>query len=719
MKHKTTILAALAGCILLPSSLSAYEPAGDGLITRWGKEVTPENAWRSYPRPRLERSQWLNLNGIWNCSVTPSSADITDAAFDREILVPFCIESSLSGIAEAFTPDDRLWYKREFTLDPAWKGRNIILHFGAVDYQCEVFVDGKSVGTHTGGNNAFSFDITKALKGKGPHTLVVSVTDPTDTTPATRGKQKLKPNGIWYTPVSGIWKTVWIEPVGSAYIENVMPQADVDSRTVTFSFSAKGLKGGESVKVVVKDGTAEIASAEGLVSESLTIAVPDACLWTSSSPKLYGVEISLMSKGREVDYAESYFAMREVSKMKDGMGYERFALNGTPLFQFGPLDQGWWPDGLLTPPSEEAMLWDMVQLKNMGFNTLRKHIKVEPELYYYYADSLGLMVWQDMPSGFDSSKASEQHVSAASTHDWDAPQEVVDQWKYEYAEMVSQLSFYPCITTWVVFNEGWGQHNTAQMTEYALSMANGRLVNSVSGWADRNVGDYYDIHNYPSTAMIPAEETSGRISALGEFGGLSLPVSGHMLYEGKGWGYRSTSRDMDLMADYSRLVYDLELLVPQGLSAAIYTQTTDVEKEVNGLITYDREVIKLPEEVLSFMHGRLYNLAPVKADVLVPVLRNGKVIDIPVKDSAESEAEFSVDKAYGHLSLLLNTSGHVKVWINGKEVHSAPERRTKTYNQYNLSHFTGYLRPGKNMIKVSVDNNTAKDTILDFGLKAF
>ena len=384
MKHKTTILAALAGCILLPSSLSAYEPAGDGLITRWGKEVTPENAWRSYPRPRLERSQWLNLNGIWNCSVTPSSADITDAAFDREILVPFCIESSLSGIAEAFTPDDRLWYKREFTLDPAWKGRNIILHFGAVDYQCEVFVDGKPVGTHTGGNNAFSFDITRALKGRGPHTLVVSVTDPTDTTPATRGKQKLKPNGIWYTPVSGIWKTVWIEPVGSAYIENVMPQADVDSRTVTFSFSAKGLKGGESVKVVVKDGTAEIASAEGLVSEPLTVAVPDACLWTPSSPKLYGVEISLMSKGREVDHAESYFAMREVSKMKDGMGYERFALNGTPLFQFGPLDQGWWPDGLLTPPSEEAMLWDMVQLKNMGFNTLRKHIKVEPELYYYY-----------------------------------------------------------------------------------------------------------------------------------------------------------------------------------------------------------------------------------------------------------------------------------------------------------------------------------------------
>lgn len=719
MKYKTTIFAAIFDCILLPLSLSAYEPAGDGMMTRWGKEVTPENVWQRYPRPRLERADWQNLNGIWHCSVTPAEAGIAEAAFDREILVPFCIESSLSGIGEPFTPDQRLWYKREFTLDPSWKGKNIILHFGAVDYQCEVFVDGKSVGTHTGGNNAFSFDITHALKGKGPHTLVVSVTDPTDTTPATRGKQKLKPDGIWYTPVSGIWKTVWLEPVGSAYIENVYPQADVDKGTVTFSLTANGLKGNEIVKVSVRDDGKEIAVAEGPATAPLEIAVPDAQLWSPSSPKLYYVELSLVSKGKVIDCADSYFAMREVSRVKDEMGYERFALNGKPLFQYGPLDQGWWPDGLLTPPSEEAMLWDMIQLKNMAFNTLRKHIKVEPELYYYYADSLGLMVWQDMPSGFDSSKASEQHVAASSRHDWDAPKEVVDQWKYEYQEMVSQLAFYPCITTWVVFNEGWGQHNTVQMTEFARTMAHGRLVNSVSGWADRNTGDYYDIHNYPSTAMIPLDETSGRISALGEFGGLALPVSGHMLYDGKGWGYRNTSRDIDLMADYTTLVYDLETLVAQGLSAAVYTQTTDVEKEVNGLITYDREVIKLPEDVLSFMHDRLYRIRPVKADILVPVLRNGGVQEVPAKTSAVSKAEFTVDKEYRHLSLLLNTSGHVKVLINGIPVHDQQERKTRTYNQYNLSHLTDCLRPGKNIIEVFVDNAAEKDSVLDFGLKAF
>ena len=719
MKRTLIPITVIATLLFACPPLGAYEPAGDGMMSRWGKEVTPENVWQSYPRPRLERADWLNLNGIWNCSVTPASAGISDAAFDREILVPFCIESSLSGIAEAFAPDRKLWYKREFTVDPAWKGKNIILHFGAVDYQCEVFVDDKSVGTHTGGNNAFSFDITRALKGRGPHTLVVSVTDPTDTTPATRGKQKLNPGGIWYTPVSGIWKTVWLEPVGSAYMENIYPRADVDKGTVTFVFTAKGLKGGETVKVTVKDGGKEIAFAEGPAAGSLEVSVPDAQLWSPSSPKLYDVELSLVSKGKVIDRADSYFAMREVSKVKDEMGYERFALNGEPLFQYGPLDQGWWPDGLLTPPSEEAMLWDMVQLKNMGFNTLRKHIKVEPELYYYYADSLGLMVWQDMPSGFDSSKASEQHVAAFSKHDWDAPQEVVDQWKYEYEEMVSQLAFYPCITAWVVFNEGWGQHNTVQMTEFARSMDHGRLVNSVSGWADRNTGDYYDIHNYPSTAMIPADGTSGRISALGEFGGLSLPVSGHMLYEGKGWGYRKTNRDMDLMADYTTLVYDLETLVAQGLSAAIYTQTTDVEKEVNGLITYDREVVKLPEDVLSFMHDRLYRIRPEKADILVPVLRNGSVQEVPARTSAVSRAEFTVDREYGHLSLLLNTSGHVKVLINGIPVHTQQERKTRTCNQYNLSHLTGCLRPGKNIIEVFVYNIADKDSVLDFGLNAY
>lgn len=713
-----TVTVAVAG-LACATAVSAYEPAGDNLMTRWGKEVTPENAWRSYPRPQLERSRWQNLNGLWSFSVTGADTQMKSVAFDREILVPFCIESSLSGVGETFASTDRLWYKKEFTVDSSWKGNNIILHFGAVDYSCEVYVDGRLAGRHVGGNNSFSFDITRLLKGSGTHTLVVAVTDPTDTDSVTRGKQVREPRGIWYTAVSGIWKTVWLEPVSPTHIERIRPSADIKAGKVTFDFSLSASRGDETVKVAVLDGTKVMAEAEGPAAKALTVAVPDAELWSTDSPKLYDVNVTLSRKGKMLDEAESYFAMREMSKVKDEAGYERIAINGEPVFQWGTLDQGWWPDGLLTPPSEEAMLWDMVQLKDMGFNTIRKHIKVEPELYYYYADSLGIMVWQDMVSGFCAERAKEEHVSAFSEKDWDAPQSVVDQWKYEYNEMVDQLRFYPSITTWVVFNEGWGQHNTPEMTAYAASLDGSRIINSVSGWADRKVGDLDDIHNYPSVSMVLPENTYGRIPVLGEFGGLSLPVAGHMWIEGAGWGYRKLDQGMDLMKDYSTLVYDLEPLVAQGLSAAIYTQTTDVEREVNGLITYDREVIKLPVRILRFMHDRLYKTPAVRPDVLVPATPAEKHIAVGAKDSAVSEKTFTVDKDYDHLSFWITTLGEVEVRINGEVVFSQMEKKTKSYNQYNLSDFAGLLRKGENSITVSVKNTTAKPATLDFFLRAY
>ncbi len=712
--------AAVAAAIILSSfAADARHPGQDGLKTRWAADVTPENVWRSYPRPQLERNMWQNLNGIWNFSVTAEDASLGDASFEREILVPFCIESELSGIGETFLPTDKLWYKKTFTIDRTWKGKNIILHFGAVDYRCEVFVDGKLAGMHTGGNNPFCFDITGLLKGNGEHTLIVSVTDPTDTDSVTRGKQILDPHGIWYTAVSGIWKSVWLEPVSATHIERIRHSADIAGGKAAFRLSLAASKGDETAVITVMDGGRRIAEAEGAASGEIVVKVPDAELWTPASPKLYDIKVTLSRKGRVLDEADSYFAMREVSRIKDSMGYERFALNGTPVFQYGTLDQGWWPDGLLTPPSEEAMLWDIVQLKKMGFNTIRKHIKVEPELYYYYADSLGLMIWQDMVAGFASSRAKEERVSASADKDWNAPASVVEQWKSEYSEMVDVLGFYPSITTWVVFNEGWGQHNTSEMTDFASSLDGGRLVNSVSGWTDRDAGDMYDVHNYPSAAMKPVEDIPGRISVLGEFGGLSLPVAGHMWIEGKGWGYRNLNQGMDLMKDYSTLVYDLETLAAQGLSGAIYTQTTDVEREVNGLITYDREVIKLPETVLSFMHDRLYKVKSAKPDVLVKMMRNGTPVSIAPGETVVSEAEFNVSEDYENLSFWIRTNGAVKVFVNGTEVIAQNERMTRSYNQYNISDCSSALRKGQNEIKVIVKNNDKKGTTLDFSLRAF
>ena len=710
-------------CILLFALLSvflpvrAWSPAGDRIKTQWAETLTPDNAWRSYPRPQLVRSQWQNLNGIWECAVTRDGQNPT--AYDKEILVPFCIESSLSGLAETFRPKDRLWYKRSFTLDPSWKGQRIILHFGAVDYACEVTVNGKLVGTHKGGNNAFQFDITDALRRKGANQLVVSVTDPTDMDTDTRGKQILDPKGIWYTAVSGIWKTVWIEPVPKVSFNGVCTRSDIAAGTVSFDIDIKGATGAETVSIDILDGGKVIASYEG-PADAASVRLPSPQCWTPDSPKLYDLSLTLLKGGKVLDKADSYFAFREVGKMTDVMGNVRFTLNGEALFQYGPLDQGWWPDGLLTPPSEEAMLYDMQVLKRLGFNTIRKHIKVEPELYYRYADSLGFMIWQDMPSGFRSDKASEQHVGARWPKDWDAPASHEAQWKYEYEEMVRNLRFFPCITTWVVFNEGWGQFRTAEMTAFAQSLDPGRIINSVTGWCDREVGDVLDIHNYPSASMKLKDECGGRISILGEFGGLGLPVSGHVWNAGSGWGYRNMEAALELTNDYARLMYDLEALVAQGLSGAIYTQTTDVEAELNGFLTYDRKVLKVSEPLLNILHSRLYDTPAACYRHLVERNPEGKVKGIAPQASASYTDHFLFDGKTDHLSLWISTTCEVKVWINQVEVFSGPVRQTRNYNQYNISNYAKYLVRGENEIRFEMTSTLPKrETDFDYALTTF
>lgn len=597
MKRITFALLSMIMCL----SAHAWSPKGDKIKTKWATEVTPQNVWQTYPRPQLQRSDWQNLNGLWEYQITDMKVKKSNIKYGNEILVPFAIESSLSGVAQEFNPTDKLWYRREFTIDPKWKNKQIILHFGAVDYECQVWVNNKLIGSHKGGNNPFSFDITKQLKGSGTQVLELSVTDPTDTESVTRGKQQLNQHGIWYTPVSGIWQTVWLEPVSKTHIKSVLPQANINKSSIAFDFDIAGLTGNEMVNIQITDNDKEIATHHSKVTKTAEIQLPETQLWTPETPQLYHVEITLTRNNQELDKAKTYFAMREVSKKKDAQGYYRVHLNDKPIFQYGPLDQGWWPDGLLTPPSPEAMIWDMIQLKEMGFNTIRKHIKVEPALYYYYADSLGIMIWQDMPSGFATARKEQEHVKHKAETDWDAPAATAQQWWKELTEMINQLRFFPSITTWVVYNEGWGQHNTHENVKKVMDMDKSRIINGVSGWTDRNVGDMYDVHNYPSTSMILPAHTNDRISVLGEFGGLGLPVQGSLWDPNmRNWGYKNIEGGVDLLSDYSRLMFDLETLIAQGLSAAIYTQTTDVEGEVNGLITYDRKITKIPKEYLIF-----------------------------------------------------------------------------------------------------------------------
>ncbi len=714
----------------------SWSPQGDKIKTKWAETVTPENVWQSYPRPQLKRSEWMNLNGLWNYAVTDMKVSKKEVQYDGEILVPFAIESSLSGVQRTFLPSDKLWYSREFTVQPSWKGKQIILHFGAVDYECNVWINGKLIGSHKGGNNPFSFDITKYLKSNGMQTLELSVVDPTDKESISRGKQQLDQKGIWYTPVSGIWKTVWLEAINKEHIRQILPEADIHSRKVVLNIDAVS-KGSETLKVKVLDGGKVIKQLESPICEKVEIEIPEAVLWTPETPQLYHLQVQLCKGDKILDDVTSYFSMREVSIKKDECGYQRICLNGNPIFQYGTLDQGWWPDGLLTPPSEEAMLWDMVKLKEMGFNTIRKHIKVEPELYYYYADSLGLMMWQDMVSGFATERKKEEHINPSASTDWNAPAAHSEQWQKEMFEMIDCLRFYSCITAWVVFNEGWGQHNTVEIVNKVIDYDRSRIIDGVTGWTDRGVGHMYDVHNYPVSSMILPENNGNRISVLGEFGGYGLPLEGHLWNPNmRNWGYKNIDGGLDLLANYARVIYDLESLIAQGLSAAIYTQTTDVEGEVNGLISYDRKVVKVPVDLMHILHDKLYKTKAVKATTLVADGQGGgkhkreieiagktNIREFPVsikgKQTVRSSCKFNVDKPYQHLSLWLSMPGKVKVWLNGTQVFEQDSRQTRHYNQYNLSDYANYLLNGENELVIELENKENKEMKLDYGLKAY
>ncbi|MBR0224688.1 MAG: glycoside hydrolase family 2 [Thermoguttaceae bacterium] len=563
---------------LLPARAADWKPADGVLLSKFAKDVKADQPLPEYPRPQMTRESWVNLNGLWDYAILPVGEEFKDA--QGQILVPFCAESALSGVNKTVGAKNNLWYKTSFDIPGDWEGKQILLQFGAVDWRADVFLNHVKVGSHQGGYCPFTVDLTRALK-KGKQELVVKVWDPTEAGTQAIGKQLSRPHGIWYTPVTGIWQTVWLEAVPKAHITKVRPIADIDDMTVQVVVEAENAEG---LYAAVADQKAKVVSGRA----AITFSAKDAELWTPDNPKLYDISVSLLKGEETIDTVGSYYAMRKTSLGKDKNGVTRMMLNNEFVFQHGPLDQGWWPDGLYTPPTEEGMVYDLEVLKSFGFNMLRKHIKVEPARYYYACDKMGMLVWQDMPSGDTA------HYIRPTDPDAERSPESVSYYETELRQMFDALDFFPCIVMWVPFNEGWGQFDTPRIVDLCKKLDPTRLVNCASGWTDRACGDVHDMHNYPGPGMFPPEEN--RATVLGEYGGLGLPVKGHSWKEDGNWGYVTFADQNSLFNRYNALNYAMRPLIAQGLSAAVYTQTTDVEIEVNGFMSYDREVVKYPAD---------------------------------------------------------------------------------------------------------------------------
>lgn len=579
-----------------------WQPAGDKIKTTWGEKLDANKVWPEYPRPIMERNDWMNLNGLWEYAIKPAGLN-EPANYDGKILVPFAVESSLSGVQKKVGSENELWYKRNFTLPSKWKSRKILLNFGAVDWKTEVYVNDIKIGNHTGGYTPFSFDITPFLKKSGEQKLVVRVWDPTDKGFQPRGKQVNKPGSIWYTSVTGIWQTVWLEPVNEKHVKSVKTIPDIDRNSISVAVTENDFSLDDLIEVKVFDGTKEIASAKASANQPLNISLPDAKLWSPDSPFLYSMKICLISEGKTADIVESYFAMRKISTKRDSKGIVRMQLNNKDCFQFGPLDQGWWPDGLYTAPSDEALKFDIQKTKDFGFNMIRKHVKVEPARWYYHCDKLGMLVWQDMPSGDESGGwDSEAYYTG---NEFKRTPESESNYRKEWEEIINYLYSNPSIICWVPFNESWGQFKTVEIAEWTKLLDPSRLVNPASGGNFFHTGDILDLHNYPAPAMYLFD--GQRANALGEYGGIGLAVEGHLWVKDKNWGYIQFKNSNEVTDEYVKYAEQLYKFAKSGFSAAVYTQTTDCEVEVNGLMTYDRKVIKIDEKRVSEINRKICN----------------------------------------------------------------------------------------------------------------
>lgn len=583
----------LCGALLCAfASQAQWQPAGDKIKTEWSETVNPKQVLPEYPRPQMVRGEWSNLNGEWEYAIR-AKGGVEPTAYDGNILVPFAVESSLSGVQKTVGTDNELWYKRTFDIPSSWKNKNIILNFGAVDWKADVFVNDILIGSHKGGYTPFSFDITPYLKGQKGQKLTVRVWDPSDAGFQPRGKQVAKPEGIWYTPVTGIWQTVWLEPVTSNHITAIKAIPDVDNSVVGVTVSTSESSVTDIVEVQISDKNNKVvATAQGVQGQEMRLQVKDAELWSPENPYLYDMKVTLL--GKQKDEVKSYTAFRKISVQKDAAGIYRMCLNNKPLFQYGPLDQGWWPDGLYTAPTDEALLYDIKKTKDWGFNMIRKHVKVEPARWYYHCDREGILVWQDMPSGDMGNQWGPREYNAGT--DKNRTQESISNFYTEWKEIMNLCMSNPSVVVWVPFNEAWGQFDTEKVVAWTEAYDPSRLVNPASGGNHRACGDILDLHNYPGPEMYLADPM--RVNVLGEYGGIGLALDGHLWWNNRNWGYIQFKSSDEVTAEYVKYAKELKTLVKKGFSAAVYTQTTDVEGEVNGLMTYDRKEIKINEDAV-------------------------------------------------------------------------------------------------------------------------
>jgi len=571
------------------------------IATKWADLVTPDNAWREYPRPQFSRSEWLNLNGIWGYKEGSVGDKYSSDNFYQEILVPFPVESALSGIKAQ--RKQNVWYKKTFTVPKNWVGKRVKINFDAVDWESEVFVNGVSVGIHRGGYDPFSYDITDKLKTSGLQEVVVRVFDPSDIGGQPNGKQWNNPFSVFYTACTGIWQTVWLEPVENIHIENLNIVPDIDRSKLKLTVNVPNSTSTSSVNVIVKSGENIITTQNILPNIETEIVIPNQILWTPNSPFLYDLEIKLMNNSLLVDSVGSYFGMRKISMGTWG-GYKRIMLNNEYCFNFGVLDQGYWPEGIYTAPCDSALIFDIQKIKSLGFNTARKHGKTENQRWYYHCDRLGLLVWQDIPSAPTNRDGANPPIAGDEWSNNDSSRVSAKNkanFKLELEHIVNSFKNHPSIVDWIVFNENWGQFSTLENTQKVITLDPNRLVTSASGFTDFEIGDFQDYHSYPYPVIgtsypgAPAQPTTTRIRAVGEYGGVEYNVPNHTWYLSPSSVYDKPESSVEgLTMRFTSLAERANILAKQqGLSAAIYTQIFDVENETNGIVTYDRKVDKL------------------------------------------------------------------------------------------------------------------------------
>lgn len=576
-----------------------FTPAPCPLPTRWTETVRPESVHPEHPRPQLTRATpWMSLNGLYECAIRPREEG-RPAQFDRRILVPFPVESSLSGIRTSITAAERIWYRRRFSAPAAPDGHTWLLHFGAVDWRAEVWLDGRELGSHEGGYDPFTFD---AGSLGGEHELIIAVWDPTEDGPQPRGKQMRQPpflmRPFFYTPASGIWQTVWLEQAPEQRIERLQCRSHGSRLSVTAV--APGLDA--EVIVVARLGDREVSRTAGNANRTLTLDIPEPRLWSPDDPFLYDLEVTLVRDGDQRDQVRSYFGLRDVDVRRDRFGTLRLHLNGQPIFLHGLLDQGYWPDGIYTAPCDEALRFDIEETRRLGFNCIRKHVKIEPARWYWHCDRLGLLVLQDMPNG--DRFALGVPIGGVSLFDptrWLGQSgirrtpESARIFGRELDAMIATLGNSPSVIAWVVFNEGWGQFDTVRWAEHVAATDPTRLVDAASGWIDSaGAGHVRDVHVYHPGPRMPAKRDPQRAEILGEWGGLGLEINGHR-WPKRAFAYKKLADVDELTSHYEQRLQQLLTLAQRGFAAAVYTQTTDVEGEINGVLTYDRERIKLDE----------------------------------------------------------------------------------------------------------------------------